>query len=192
MSGTFPSSPGFTAIDFESKYFNLSSESIAGRVQVRALSSQKWTFTVEFPPMDFSEYGGVNAFLIKQRGRLESFQIVLPVISDASGSATGSPTVNGSISIGATSFTVAGLTGTLKAGDFIKFASHSKVYMMTEDRAGAGTVTFEPSLVATVSNGSALTYNNVPFTVRLANDVQVFKYRVDSSVSYEIDMEEVI
>lgn len=192
MSGTFPSSPGFTAVNFRSVNYNLSSTSISGRTQVRGLGSQRWEFTASFPPMDRSEYGPVNGFLISQRGMLESFQIVLPTISTKSGNAAGTLTVNGSISIGATSFTVAGLSGTLKAGDVFKFANHNKVYMITADRTGNGTVTFEPPLQVAVGSGQGVTYNNVPFTVRLNNDVQEFSYAVDNTVAYEIDMIEVI
>ena len=192
MSGTFPSDPGFTAVNFRSTNYNLSSTSLSGRMQVRSIGSQRWEFSASFPPMSRTEYSPINAFLIKQRGMLESFQIVLPTVSQKSGNATGSLTVNGAVSAGATSFTVAGLTGTLKTGDMIKFASHTKVYMIMADRTGAGSVTFEPALQVAISNGSAVTYDNVQFTVRLNNDVQEFAYSTDNTVAYEIDMIEVI
>lgn len=192
MSGTFPSSPGFNAVNFRSANYNLSSTSLSGRTQVRGLGSQRWEFTAQLPTMSRSEYAPVSAFLMKQRGMLESFQIVLPIISEKSGSASGSLTSNGGASVGATAFTVAGLTGDLKAGDVLKFANHSKVYMITADRSGNGSVSFEPALIAAVVNGEAVTYNNVPFTVRLNNDVQEFPHALDGTVSYEIDMIEVI
>lgn len=192
MSGTFPSSPGFTAINFRSTNYNLSSTSLSGRTQVRGLGSQRWEFSASFPPMERSEYGPVNAFLIKQRGMLESFQIIIPEVSTKSGTATGTLTANGAVSVGATSFTVAGLTGTLRAGDVFKFAGHSKVYMITADRSGAGSVSFEPPLQYGAANAEGVTYTDVPFTVRLNNDVQEFSYALDRTVSYEIDMIEVI
>jgi hypothetical protein len=192
MSGTFPSQPGFTAVNFASVFYNLSSTSLSGRTQVRAIGGQRWQFTASFPPMNASEYGPVNAFIVKQRGMLESFQIVLPTISYASGNASGTVTVNGNLSVGATSVTVAGLTGVLKAGNVFKFANHNKVYMITADRSGAGAMTFEPPLIVAVSSGAGITYNAVPFTVRMNNDVQEFQYRTDNTVSYEIDMIEVI
>jgi hypothetical protein len=47
-------------------------------------------------------------------------------------------------------------------------------------------------LQVAISNGSAVTYDNVQFTVRLNNDVQEFAYATDNTVAYEIDMIEVI
>ncbi len=192
MSGTFPSSPGFTAVNFRTANYNLSSTSLSGRTQVRSLGSQRWEFSVSFPPMDRSEYGPVNAFLVKQRGMLESFQIVLPIISMQSGNASGSKTVNGALSAGATTVNLQGGSGTLKSGDVFKFAGHNKVYMFTADRNGNGNVTFEPPLSASVADGEGIVITNVPFTVRINNDVQEYNYSTDGTVSYEIDMIEVI
>jgi len=163
---------------------------VSGRTQVRGIGSQRWEFTAVFPPMNRAEYGPINAFLIKQRGMLESFQIVLPIISDKSSSASGTIT-SGTASIGATVCNITGLTGTLKAGDVIKFASHNKVYMLTNDRTGNGTIEFEPQLMAAVT-AATLTYDSVPFTVRLNNDVQEFNYATDGTVALEIDLIEVI
>ena len=67
--------------------------------------------------------------------------------------------------------------GRFKMGDFIKFASHDKVYMVVADvtsSSNAATVTIEPPLVADIANDSAVTYDNVPFTVHLVNDIQSF------------------
>lgn len=192
MSGTFPSSPGFNAVNFRSVNYNLSSTSLSGRTQVRGLGSQRWEFTAQLPPMSRDEYAPISAFLIRQRGMLESFQIVLPIISDKSGDASGALTCNGGASIGATSFTVAGLTGTLKAGDVLKFNGHSKVYMITADTTGAGSVSFEPPLISAVANAESVLYDDIQFTVRVNNDIQEFAYSLDGTVSYEIDMIEVI
>ena len=85
-----------------------------------------------------------------------------------------------------------GITGILKAGDLIKFANHSKVYMITADRNGSGFLTFYPGLVAAVINNEVITYNNVPITARLANDVQEFSVGTDLYYSYEVDMIEAI
>ena len=56
-----------------------------------------------------------------------------PVVSDTSGTRTGTTQSLGAHSIGDTSISVDGGSGTLKAGDFIKFASHGGVYMITAD-----------------------------------------------------------
>ena len=66
-------------------------------------------------------------------------------------------------------------SGTLKAGDFIKFANHDKIYMVVADQSdiSTGSLTIEPPLTTAVSS-SNITYDNVPFTVHLTNDIQEF------------------
>ena len=80
----------------------------------------------------------------------------------------------------------------MKAGDFVKFAGHSKVYMVTADRAGAGLMSIEPTLVQSVASSEAVTYNSVPFNMRLANDIQTYSLSSNEYYEYEIDMIEVL
>jgi hypothetical protein len=188
MSGTYPSTPVFSSVGFTSEYFNLSSQTISGRMQVRNIGGQRFRFTASYPPMSRAEFAPVNAFIMSQRGMAETFTIVLPEVSTKGGTATGTLSANANAAIGATSVAVTGISGTLKAGDVIKFANHSKVYMVTADRSGAGTMTFFPGLVSAVVNTEQITYTNVPFTVRLANDVQEFSIGTDLYYSYEVDM----
>ena len=193
MSGTFPiSSIGTVTAKISSKVFNLASESVSGRTQVRSIGGHRWEFTLVFPPMTRAEFGPVTAFISQQAGMAESFQVTLPQMSDLSGSGSGTVTANGNFSIGDVAVTIAGLSGTLKAGDFVKFSTHSKVYQITADRAGAGSMSIYPPLVAAVTTGGSVTYTQVPFTVRLANDVQEFNVRKDMLIGYEVDLIEAI
>jgi len=192
MSGTYPTTPVFSAVNLQSEYFNLSSQTISGRIQVRNIGGQRFSFSASYPPMTRSEFQPVMAFIIGQRGMAETFTIVLPEVSSASGSVSGTMAANGAGAIGDTSIAVDGITGDLKAGDVFKFAGHNKVYMATADRSGAGTLSFQPALIETVSNNEVITYDDVPFTVRLANDVQEFSVATDLSYSYEVDFVEAI
>jgi hypothetical protein len=104
----------------------------------------------------------------------KTLQLVPPEVEDARGTASGTP--NGTASAGAISITLGGTgTGTLKAGDFIKFANHDKVYMVVADQSdiSTGSLTIEPPLTTAVSS-SDITYDNVAFTVYLTNDIQEF------------------
>lgn len=190
MSGTFPSSPGFRAINMRGINRNYVSETTSGRRQARNRGGQQWAFTAQFPPMKRSTFNPILAFVTNQDGAFETFQIVLPELSDASGSVSGSVLANGAASIGDTSLNIDGITGTLASGDFFKFANHSKVYMATADRAGAGSLSFKPPLVAAVADNEAITYDSVPFTVRLENDVQEFDGGVGGIYGFELDMVE--
>ncbi len=191
MAGTYPTTPEFQAINLKSTHNNLKSVTISGRSQVRTIGGQKWEFSAKYNPMTRAEFQPVFAFVTSQQGSLGTFTIVPPVIGSTSGTATGTALVNGSASVGATSVPVDGFTGTIKAGDFVKF-SHSKVYMVTADRDGAGSISIEPALVAAVSDGAEMIYNDVAFTMRLRNDVQQYGLSRFEYYTYEVDMEEVL
>ena len=142
------------------------------------------------------------AFIVKQRSGKENFTIVPPEIEDARGNETGSVLVNGAQSAGDTTIAMDGFAGDgagrFKAGDYIKFASHTKIYMVVSDvtsSSNAATVTIEPPLVADITNNSAVTYDDVAFTVHLTNDVQEFGVvgtDKDGNLlyKYEFDVEE--
>lgn len=193
MSGTFPSSPGFQALDFRSVKFNVSSESISGRTFSRGMGGQRYEFTVRHDTISRANWLPVQAFLEAQEGSKETFQIVLPVYSTQPGNAAGTIQASAAGAIGDTSLAVDGfLSGTLKAGGFVKWSGHSKVYQVLADRAGDGTLSFFPPLVEAVADNETLVYSAVPFTVRLDGDTQEFSTNKASRVSYEQGMVEAI
>lgn len=192
MAGTYPTTPEFQAINLESKHSNLMSETVSGRQQVRTLGGQRFSFTAKYNPMTRAEFQPVFAFVMAQQGRFGTFQITPPVISDASGDIGGTMLANGAASVGATSITMDGVTGTIKAGDFVKFDNHSKVYMVTSDQTGAGTLSFEPPLVSAVADNEVVNYDSVTFTMRLNNDVQSYSLSANEFYEYEIDLIEVL
>jgi hypothetical protein len=191
MAGTYPTTPEFQAVNLKSTHNNLKSTTISGRVQVRTIGGQKWEFSAKYNPMTRAEFQPVFAFVISQQGSLGTFTIVPPVVGSTSGTATGTALVNGATSAGATSVPVDGFTGTIKAGDFVRFG-HTKVYMVTADIDGAGDLSIEPALITGVSNDETMTYNGVAFTMRLRNDVQQYGISQFEYYTYEVDMEEVL
>lgn len=189
---SYPTDPEFKAINVTSRHSNLTSETVSGKVQVRALGGQKWTFTAKYNPMTRAEFMPVYAFVTALQGRFGTFTITPPVISSTSGTASGTIRVNGAHTAGDKTIAIDGITGTLKAGDFVKFAGHDKVYMVTVDRAGVGSLSIEPGIVENLANDEVITYNNVPFKMRLSNDVQEYSLSANEYYEYEIDMEEVL
>lgn len=192
MSGTYPATPEASAIEITSLKFNLMSESLSGRRQVRGIGSQRWSITASYNPMTRAEFMPVFSFIVAQDGQFETFQFVPPIVGSTGGTATGTVTTNTSVAIGATTVSLTGLTGALKAGDYVKFANHSKIYMLMADRSGAGTVAIQPPLVAAVASGQGVTYDNVPFTVRLNNDLQQYTLNGFERFVYQVDMVEAI
>lgn len=199
MSGAFPiSTAKFRTLGINSVQNTIISKSVSGKKLARQIDNQRWSFTVEIITAKRSDvYGQLMAFIVKQRSGKENFTIIPPEIEDAIGTASGTP--HGTASVGATSITLGGTgTGTLKAGDFIKFSNHSKVYMVVADQSdiSTGTLTIEPPLTTAVSS-TDIQYDNVPFTVYLTNDIQEFGVvgnSQDGSLYYqfEMDVEEAI
>ena len=197
MAGAFPiSNAKFTSLGIKSIQNTIISKSVSGKKLARQIDGQRWAFTIEIITAKRSDvYGELMAFIVKQRSGKENFTIIPPEIEDARGTASGTP--NGTASAGATSITLGGSgTGTLKAGDFIKFASHDKVYMVVADQSdiSTGSLTIEPPLITAVSS-SDITYDNVPFTVYLVNEMQEFGgigADKDGNILYkfELDVEE--
>ena len=176
MAGTFPiSNAQFESLGIKSIQNTIISKSVSGKKLARQIDGQRWGFTARIITAKRSDvYGDLMAFIVKQRSGKENFTIIPPEVEDARGTASGIPT--GTASAGDTSITLGGTgTGTLKAGDFIKFANHDKVYMVVADQSdiSTGSLTIEPPLTTAVSS-SDIQYDNIPFTVHLTNDIQEF------------------
>ena len=199
MSGAFPiSSAKFESLGIKSTQNTIISKSQSGKKLARQIDGQRFGFTARIIIGKRSDvYGELMAFIIKQRSGKENFTIIPPEIEDARGTASGTP--HGTASAGATSITLGGTgTGTLKAGDFIKFANHDKVYMVVADQSdiSTGSLTIEPPLTTAVSS-SNITYDNVPFTVHLTNDMQEFGVvgadnNGNALYQFEFDVEEAL
>ena len=196
MSGQFPTSPTPQNASIGSEQNTIVSVTTSGRVQTRQIDGQKFTLTLSYPPMTRQNFAPIKAFIMKQRSRLNTFTIIPPVVSNAQGVASGTISVDGSVSAGATTCTIDGMTvstnGILKAGDYFRFSGADKVYMAVEDLdadgSGSGTLTFEPPLRTAVTDDTALVYDNVDFTVRLRNDIQEYSFVTNNLYKYEIDL----
>ena len=196
MSGQFPTSPTPQNASIGSEQNTIVSVTTSGRVQTRQIDGQKFTLTLSYPPMTRQNFAPIKAFIMKQRARLNTFTIIPPVVSNAQGVASGTISVDGSVSAGATTCTIDGMTvstnGILKAGDYFRFSGADKVYMAVEDLdadgSGSGTLTFEPPLRTAVTDDTALVYDNVDFTVRLRNDIQEYSFVTNNLYKYEIDL----
>ena len=193
MSGSYPTTPVPRSAKISSQQNTIVSVTSSGRKQARQIDGQRFTITLQYPPMSRSEFSPIKAFIMKQRSQLESFTVIPPATeSDAQGTASGTPT--GTASAGATSITLGGSgSGTLKAGDYIKFANHNKVYMLVADSSdiSTGTLTIEPPLRTAVS-GQNITYDDVPFTVSLTSDIQEYNIGTTNLYVYELDVVEVL
>jgi len=196
MAGTYPTTPEFASIGFGSEQKTITSTTDSGKMFSVQVDGQRFKFSASYPPMSRSEFAPVYAFIMKQRSQKETFQIALPDLKNAKGDISGIVSTNGSHSAGDTTIDIQNITGTIKAGDFIKFNTHSKVYMVVEDATGdsndEATITIEPPLRENVDTDVVILYDNVPFTVRLTNDVQEFNTGDLDLYRFEVDFIEAL
>ena len=201
MSGAFPIlTSKFQTLGIKSVQNTIVSKSLSGKKLARQVDNQRFSFTASIITAKRSDvYGELMAFIMKQRSSKENFTIIPPELEDARGNVSGTVLVNGVHAVGDTTIDVDGMTGTLKAGDFVSFASHTKVYMVVADSTADGsneaTITIEPPLITALTNDSVVTYDNVPFTVYLTNDIQEFGVVGTANdgallYQYEFDVEE--
>ena len=195
MSGALPTSPEFNALSFKDEVNTLVSISDSGRRFARQIDNQRWKFTCRYVNLSRVEFAPIFAFITKQRGSKETFTITPPNLKNALGSETTTISVNGSHTAGDTTIAIDGFNsdtaGSLKAGDFLKFASHTKVYQVVSDvtpSSNAATVTIEPPLLEALTNDSTVTYDAVPFTVYLTSSVQSYSMGINNLYNYEFDV----
>ena len=195
MSGALPTTPVFNAMNFKDESNTLISISDSGRRFARKIDNQRWKFTVGYQNLTRAEFAPILAFITKQRGAKETFTITPPKIKDALGSETTTISVNGVHAVGDSTIAIDGFNadsaGSLKAGDFLKFASHTKIYMVVADvtpSSNAATVTIEPPLIEALADDSTVTYDDVAFTVYLEGTVQTYDLGINDLYNYEFDV----
>ena len=195
MSGIYPTSPEFRSIGFSSEQKTITSTTDSGKMFSVQVDGQRFKFSATYPPMKRATFAPVLAFIMKQRSQKETFQIALPDLKNAKGDVSGTVLVNGAHTAGDTTIDVDGMTGTLKAGDFVKFAGSNKVHMVVSDAtasAGSATLTIEPPLRDAISDNASVTYDGVEFTVRLTSDIQEFNTSDLDLYRFEVDFIEAL
>lgn len=185
MSGTFPTSPRPDRVTITSIAPTLVSIAHSLKRQVRSRGGHRWLLSLEYRELRRDEYAPLWAFLVAQRGQYETFTIVPAGHETPRGALGGTPLAAGGTAAGLRSVPIDGLstsvTGWGKAGDFVKFDGHAKVYMLTADvasnGAGEATLAIEPALSAAVADNEPVSLTSVPFTVALSRDDAPLPFR---------------
>ena len=187
-----PTSPAPSEVDISSQSLTRISVTHSGKRQVRSSDSQRWSIRATYSSQSRSDFGPLLAFAVSQEGSYGSFTFRPTGFSSTSGDATSVATVDNAEGYSAGTSTVAadGLDAELKAGDFIKFANHDKVYLLTSD--GTDSLSFTPDLVSSVVDGEQITHADVPFTVAFASDMLSFSSSKDGRALFSVDLVEVL
>lgn len=216
MSGTLPVN-NFSKVTIKNNTPTATSISISGRRQSKQLAAQYWTLDCDFTTLDRNEVAQVMAFLNKQNNSLLSFDVVIPqysrpngTIKTVYGTADSTISVAANAAIGATSvsmncdvlrpsnFVSAGTTATaaFKAGDFVKFTNHDKMYQVTDnatvDSSGNFTLNIFPGLFSAVTTTENLYYYDVPFTVFNQNSTQEYELGIGDTAGLTLKLHEAL
>ncbi|WDE11342.1 hypothetical protein [Thalassomonas haliotis] len=198
----FPTHIKFNSLGLKSNTPNFYSESRSLRRHVRRIPAHRWEVTLRTVPLEDADARSLSAFLNALEGRLNSFDVILPLYSTPQGAATGVPSVSAATAAGEkmvpAKHGAANVENQVMAGDFIRFAGHSKVYQVTAnaDTDSAGNMSYQitPGLVKSVAADENIIVKDVPFTMALKRDVQGFKVGIGNSrfVKHEIDCVEAL
>ena len=188
---TFPTTPQFNSRPITSNISYTQSTAVNLKEQTRSLGGQRWEVALSYPPMRPETFAPIWAYLLsKQNG--ESFAITLPKLSKQFSTATGTVTIDGNYAAGSSTVGVS-VSGTLKAGDYIKFSNHDKVYCIAGDRVSSGSLSIYPSLRTAVSSTHTIKYNNVPIQMKLKNPMlNPYSPTLDNVIQYSFDIVEAV
>lgn len=178
MSGTFPATAVPSAMRIRSQHQTYVSLSRSLRRQAASRGGHLWMFDLDFAPSARSSFQALWAFAIAQRGRYGTFTFVPAVLGYGMGSIGASaPLVKGASQTGRSVTTDGWVAGaTMKAGDFVRFTNHTKVYMltadMTADGSGNATMAIEPALYESPEDNEPIIVSNVDFQCSFTEDVR--------------------
>ena len=197
MSGQYPTTVNFNTLRFTDNRPTLLNQTLSGKKQVRQIGSQYFSFTVQMPPMKQENAQAYFAFLQKQKGSFEDFTIAAPLDNLGAAKLETDIQVVGSHVVGDSTIAMDGFTagqsGVLKAGDLIKFANHTKVYMVSSDADyDTAAIAISPPLMTALTDNVAVTVNKPQFTVYLENNEITYSTGANGLYSISFDVREVI
>jgi len=141
---SFVEGPGFASVKFASNQPTAFTKTLSGRATTRSIAGHNWQISITYNPMTRAQFEPIYNFLQEKRGRLKSFEVVLPQYDSPQSAITvtsGSQLViDGNILAGATNFKADNHShtsnGSLKPGDMFNFSdpansNHKKVYQVT-------------------------------------------------------------
>ena len=149
------------------------------RQQVQAHEGQRWVFTVNLTKLSGDTAEEWRGFFLKCNGRERTFLLGDPSRTTARGAATGTPLVKGASQTGVELVTdgwTTGVTGILKAGDYIQLGSggaarlHQIVQDVDSDGSGNATLDIWPRLRVSPADNDPIVVAGCQGVFRLASN----------------------
>lgn len=152
------------------------SSPLSQAIQTVEMPSPRWQFKFSLDRLEEADAALVQGFIAQLRGQAGRFYMHNMARSTPRGIATGTPVVAGASQTG-TTLNTSGWTpsqiGILKVGDFFKIGNELKMVVSADvnsDGAGLATITFEPPIRSSPSNGSSIVTNKPTAIFKLAGD----------------------
>ena len=168
-----------------------------GSVQTQQMPGAKWGTTIEYDNLLPADALKLQAFLASLGGRAGRISVGNFGQPYPSGSAGGTPLINGFPYLrGASSIGTDGWTpgATMRAGDF--FGLDDRLYQVNADATANGsgqmTITFSPPLRTGPLDNAALTLSSPTTTMMLVDDMQGWSYAAGLFRSFAVDLIEVL
>ena len=219
--GTGTVGPGFATVKVTANQPTSVSITNSGRATARSIAGHRWRIAITYNPLTRAQFEPIYNFLLERRGRLKSFEVVLPqynspqtAITCASGTQL---TIDGAVTAGATNFTVDNhshaSTGSLKPGDMFNItdssnSNHKKTYRVVRVLNRADYLTgnqppaaegsshhriyyTSPSIEKGISDNSTLVTTNPIFRVAQEQDVREYSLGTNNLYQFSLNLIEV-
>ncbi|TEW83382.1 hypothetical protein D5R38_18605 [Serratia marcescens] len=160
-------------------------KALSGRVTKRMAGPQ--FFTVKFTATWMKEHLPQIKKFIALHKFGTPFEMPLGYFSEYKGNAVG-VTVRAKANKGARLVSLGQFVGTLEAGTYIKFQNHSKIYQVTEDVNGNGTLKIFPGLYQEVNAGEPVNFDKITGSFILTNDS--YDYQISSVMKLDFTASE--
>jgi hypothetical protein len=207
--GSGTAGPGFATVKVTSMQPVATSVTNSGRVSTRTIQAHRWKISLTYNPLTRNQFEPIYNFLLERRGRLKSFEVVLPQYNSPRTTTSGTISVDGAITAGATNFKVDGfgsVSGGLRPGDMFNFtdsnnSNHKKTYrivrvLTNSDYLTGGTQPASdervyytiPSVDKGVADNSTLTYANPIFRVMQEGDVREYSLGTNNLYTFSLNL----
>ena len=145
--------------------------------QIMRLPGERWMATYNFPPMNQAQFAALKVFLMQLQGGTVLFNGFDPDKKTPSGFATGIPLVDGANQTGKTLLTKGwthSVTGILKAGDYIQFATQLRLDMAdaNSDPSGKATLTLDSPLRFSPADNTSIITTQASCPMRITSNLQ--------------------
>jgi len=158
----------------------ISASPYTGQQQVYQHQAQIWNMDVRLPPMKREQVEPWIAFLLSLHGRYGTFYYGDPSGRIPRGVATGTPLVNGASQTGQILITdgwTSGITGILKAGDYVQFGTelHRVLADVNSDGGGNATIDIWPRIRVSPANNASIIIRNTVGLWRMTSDESAYE-----------------